>query len=99
MIGRVVVLFTLCAVSFAIPIDENRTDVADSLPGGSALEAIDPKTTLTDVIPIGASGDESSDANENNRDLSRPKRFLLLKKLALAKAGILGLGWVGIGLY
>lgn len=92
MIGKVIALFALCAVSFAIPVDETRTDIADALPGGSALEAIDAKTTLTDVIPIGASGDESYSANESNRDLSRPKRFLLLKKLALAKAGLLGLG-------
>lgn len=89
MIGKLIVLYALCAVSFAIPVDETRSDLADSIPGDAALE---PKTTLTDVVPIGYVGDESQSTTENNHELSRPKRFLLLKKLALAKAGLLGLG-------
>lgn len=83
MIGKIVVLFALSAVCLALPVDETRADVA-----GAALE---PQTTLTGVIPVDYTG-ESENVNEDNRELTRPKRFLLLKKLALAKAGLLGLG-------
>lgn len=86
----VLVLALACiALCIAIPIDE-ITDVA-VIPSGENLSA-EPKTTLTDLeqVPIGANVENENRSNDNN-ELARPKRFIL-KKLLLAKAGLLGLG-------
>lgn len=66
-------LFTI-AVAFAIPVELEAVDDADS------------QITLVDV-------DSEQPLDDNASEVARSKRFIL-KKVALAKAGLLGVGYV-----
>lgn len=75
----VVVFAILCiAAALAVPIAIDESNVVAP-------------ATLSFEGPVESIAD-NSDASSNS-ELVRPKRFLL-KKLILAKAGLLGLGWV-----
>lgn len=97
-----IVLFAACAVTLAIPIEQwqyqPETAIVDYEPAQvTQLKRVDSPLTVNDEEPI-AIADGS--AAEQPRELIRPKRFLLLKKLALAKvlgAGALGVGALGVG--
>lgn len=70
----VLTLLLTIAVAFAIPVELDAVEDADS------------RITLVDV-------DSEQALDDNASEVTRPKRFLL-KKVVLAKAGLLGVGYV-----
>lgn len=70
----VLTLLLTIAVAFAIPVELDAADDADS------------QITLVDV-------DSEQSLDDNASEVARSKRFIL-KKVALAKAGLLGVGYV-----
>lgn len=95
-----IVLFAACAVTLAIPIEQFQqyqpdTAIADYEPAQvTQLKRVDSPLSV-DEEPIAIDA-----VPEQPRELIRPKRFLLLKKLAVAKvlgAGALGVGALGLG--
>lgn len=70
----VLTLLLTIAVAFAIPVELDAAEDADS------------RITLVDV-------DSEQALDDNASEVTRPKRFLL-KKVILAKAGLLGVGYV-----
>lgn len=97
-----IVLFAACAVTLAIPIEQYQyqpeTAFIDYEPAQvTQLKRVDSPLSVNDEEPIAIA---DGAAAEQPRELIRPKRFLLLKKLALAKvlgAGALGVGALGVG--
>jgi len=89
-----IVLFAVLATSLAMPVEEfvpSDAVIADIDPVRTELHRVDsPLSANEEQIPVAIIQDGEQ------RELVRPKRFLLLKKLAVAKA--LGVGALGVGL-
>lgn len=79
-----VLVFAVACVAVALAVPIADNESANNAPAAVALEDVAQESS-----PVGDS---------SNTELVRPKRFLL-KKLALAKAGVLGLGLVEYILY